>query len=384
MKSIVILGSTGSIGTQCLDVIRQHKDRFRVLGLAAGANGRLLAKQVEEFRPRVCGLVEAKEPTPLPADWEGEFLSGPEVLSALAVLPEADMVVVATVGAAGLDPTLQAIASGKDIAIANKEVLVMAGDLAIAEARKHAVRLLPIDSEHSAVLQCLTAGRREEIRSIILTASGGPFRRWDVERIPYATPEDALAHPTWDMGPKITIDSATMFNKGLEIIEAHHLFDLPVDRIHVLIHPQSIVHSMVEYCDGSVIAQLGTTDMRTPIQLALSYPERLPAPAEPLDLTQLAGLEFMEPDMERYPCLELAREAAHIGGTMPAFLSVVNEELVAAFLGHRIGFGAIPDLMAQAMERHTPIQDYSLQTIHETDREARMVARGLMGGQEMD
>ncbi|MFH1742234.1 MAG: 1-deoxy-D-xylulose-5-phosphate reductoisomerase [bacterium] len=378
MKSITILGSTGSIGTQCLDVIRRHGDRFRVVGLLAGFNHDLLAEQIEEFRPLLAGLVKTTQEPRLPSDWTGKFIHGPDAPMAVATMPSADTVVVATVGAAGLSPTMEAIAVGKDIALANKEVLVMAGDLVMDAVRERGVQLLPIDSEHSAIFQCLAAGRRQDVKDIILTASGGPFREWEPERIKHATPDDALAHPTWEMGPKITIDSATMFNKGLEIIEAHHLFDLPVDRIRVLIHPQSIVHSMVEFCDGSVIAQLGTTDMRTPIQLALSYPERLPAAVKPLDFAALTGLEFIEPDPERFPCLGLARRAALAGGTLPAFLSVVNEELVRAFLERRIGFGSISDLMVKAMDRHQPAQSYSLDTIHEVDREARAVVEGLL------
>lgn len=326
----------------------------------------------------MAGLLEVPQPFPLPSDWTGELISGPEAPVAVATLVEADVVVVATVGAAGLKPTMEAIAAGKDIALANKEVLVMAGDLVMAAVRDHGVRLLPIDSEHSAILQCLAAGRRDEVQSIILTASGGPFLDWDIERIEHATVDDALRHPTWKMGHKITIDSATMFNKGLEIIEAHHLFDLPVDRIRVLIHPQSIVHSMVEFCDGSIIAQLGTTDMRTPIQLALSYPERLPAVASRLDLGALSALEFSEPAPERFPCLGLARQAALTGATLPAFASVVNEELVRAFLAGRISFGGVSRLMEEAMGRHQVIEPYTLETIHKVDREARAVVEDLL------
>jgi 1-deoxy-D-xylulose-5-phosphate reductoisomerase len=378
MKSVAILGSTGSIGTQCLDVVRRHGDRFRVVGLLAAQNHRLLAQQIDEFRPRLAGLLKAPPDSSLPSSWKGELISGPGAPMAIATISEADLVVVATVGAAGLEPTMAAIAAGKDIALANKEVLVMAGDLVMAAVRDRGVRLLPIDSEHSAILQCLEAGRRDEVQSIILTASGGPFLEWDSRRVEHATIDDALRHPTWKMGHKITIDSATMFNKGLEIIEAHHLFDIAVDRIRVLIHPQSIVHSMVEFCDGSVIAQLGTTDMRTPIQLALSYPERLPAVAARLDFGGLSALQFSEPDPQRFPCLALARQAALTGATLPAFASVVNEELVRAFLAGRIGFGTVSRLMAEAMGRHKVIEHYSLQTIREVDREARAVVQDLL------
>ncbi len=378
MKSIAILGSTGSIGTQCLDVIRRHRDRYRVVGLTAGRNHELLLKQIEEFRPDIAGIQGDLDLSRLPTDWEGELIRGPEACLRIASMEAADLVVVSTVGAAGLEPTIEAISNGKDIALANKEVLVMAGDLVMEQVRRQKVKLLPIDSEHSAVFQCLTAGDPSEVDSIILTASGGPFLEWDIDRIRDASPEDALNHPRWKMGDKISIDSASMFNKGLEIIEAHHLFGVSVERIRVMIHPQSIVHSMVEFCDGSLIAQLGTTDMRTPIQFALSYPDRLPATADRLGLDSLARLEFREPDAQRFPCLRLAREAAALGGTMPAFVSVANEELVQAFLSEKIKFGSVPALMEQAMERHRVIDTYTLDTLRETDTEARSTIRELI------
>jgi len=378
MKSIAILGSTGSIGTQCLDVIRHHRDRFRVVGLAAGRNRRLLWRQIEEFQPILAGIQDDRETPDPPKGWTGELIKGPESILRVAEMDEAHLVVASTVGAAGLEPTLRAISLGKDIALANKEVLVMAGDLMMEATRSRKVRLLPIDSEHSAVFQCLSSGKPSEVQSIILTASGGPFLEWDIERIENASPEDALNHPRWKMGDKITVDSASMFNKGLEIIEAHHLFGVPVDQIRVLIHPQSIVHSMVEFCDGSIVAQLGTTDMRTPIQLALSYPDRLPATAKRLGLSDMARLEFLDPDPDRFPCLRLAREAAATGGTMPAFLSVANEELVRAFLSRRIKFGAVPDLMERAMRKHEAIKSYTLEILQEVEREARTAVKRLI------
>jgi len=373
MKKAVILGSTGSIGTQCLDVIAQWPDRFRVLGLATHRNASLLIEQANRFSPEHVALMDPG------AAHKAEFLRdrgvqvhrGLEGLMALATLPQADTVVVATVGAIGLRPTLAAIAQGKAIALANKEVLVMAGELVMREAQRRGAPLLPIDSEHSAIMQCLVGGQKNEIRRIIVTASGGPFRKKSAGEMQGITVAQALAHPTWSMGPKITIDSATLMNKGLEVIECYHLFGVPLEQIEVVVHPQSIVHSMVEFVDGSVIAQLASTDMRVPIQYALSYPERLSTHTEYLDLARIGQLTFEPPDAGRFPCLGLAYEALRLGGTAPAVLSVANELAVEAFLAERIGFMDIPRCIERALQERSPVQDPDIDAIVECEAETR-------------
>lgn len=305
---------------------------------------------------------------------ETEFLTGPDSLIEIVQRCKADVAVIATVGAVGFRPTFEAVRSGMNVALANKEVLAMAGGLLMKSARQAGVSVVPIDSEHSAILQCLQSGRPEEVERIILTASGGPFRGKKPEDFEDMPVEAALRHPTWNMGAKITIDSATLFNKGLEVIEAHHLFSLALDKIDVVVHPQSIIHSMVEFCDGSIMAQLGDADMRTPIQYALSYPERLPRSGRKLNLLEISQLTFYPPDIQSFPCLSLAYQAARTGGTMPAYLSVANEEIVAAYLDGRISFGSIPRLLERSMNRHSPLAEYTLGDIHETDREARRIA----------
>ncbi|HXG04167.1 MAG TPA: 1-deoxy-D-xylulose-5-phosphate reductoisomerase [Candidatus Binatia bacterium] len=353
MKRITVLGATGSIGRRTLELVQSFPDEFSVAGLAArGRDVDLIAELVRKHAPRAVALLDPaavdrlaeRLPAPRP-----ELLAGPEGLTALARDVEADVVVAALVGAAGLVPTMAAIQAGRTVALANKETLVMAGRLMTAAARERGVALLPVDSEHSAIFQCLAGHNRSEVHRVLLTASGGPFRDLPAHRLEAVTVEEALRHPTWKMGAKITIDSATLMNKGLEVIEARWLFDLAPEQIQVVVHPQSIVHSMVEYIDGSVIAQLGVADMGVPILYALTYPERRPAPAPRLDLTRVGPLTFFEPDVARFPCLALARRALLAGGAAPVVLNAANEVAVAAFLDRRVQFTAIPALIERAL-----------------------------------
>jgi len=372
-RRITILGSTGSIGTSTLDVIRGLGPDYRAAGLAARSRWRELAEQARLVKPRAVAIADPRHAADVRPLLNGatELLVGAEGLVELARRPESDFVVAAIVGAAGLESTLAAVDAGKAVGLANKEALVVAGSLLVplAEARK--VDLLPIDSEHSAVFQAMAAGRRAEVRKVYLTASGGPFRTWTAEQMASARPADALRHPTWSMGPKITIDSATMMNKALEIIEARWLFGLDADSIEVLIHPESIIHSMVEFRDGSVIAQLGTPDMRTPIQYALTWPERLEGCARRLDLSTIRRLNFEPPDMRRFPALRLGFEVARTGGTAGAVLNAANEAAVEAFRGNRILFGRIVELVERVLERHDVVHDPDLQTLLEADAWAR-------------
>ena len=375
MKKIAILGSTGSIGRSTLQVIEKYPDRFQVVSLAAGKNIELLAEQIHRFRPKLTAVLDRQLAKDLVSriqpDAEVEVLAGSEGYQQVASLAEADMVLSAMVGAAGLIPTLSAIRAGKDVALANKETLVMAGALVMGEVRRHQVRLLPVDSEHNAIFQALEGHRREELKRILLTASGGPFRNMPMEELESVTPAQALAHPNWVMGPKITIDSATLMNKGLEVIEAKWLFDVPVEKIDVHIHPQSIVHSMVEYIDGSVIAQMGIPDMRIPIAYALAYPERLELDLPPLDFFSVKTLTFQEPDLRRFPCLDLAFAACKAGGTMPAVLNASNEVAVQAFLDNRIPFNGIPRMVNQVMQEHALDPAAELEALLEADSWAR-------------
>ncbi len=375
MKKIAILGSTGSIGRSTLQVIEKYPDRFQVVSLAAGKNIELLAEQIHRFRPKLAAVLDRQLAKDLVSriqpDAEVEVLAGSEGYQQVASLAEADMVLSAMVGAAGLIPTLSAIRAGKDVALANKETLVMAGALVMGEVRRHQVRLLPVDSEHNAIFQALEGHRREELKRILLTASGGPFRNMPMEELESVTPAQALAHPNWVMGPKITIDSATLMNKGLEVIEAKWLFDVPVEKIDVHIHPQSIVHSMVEYIDGSVIAQMGIPDMRIPIAYALAYPERLELDLPPLDFFSVKTLTFQEPDLRRFPCLDLAFAACKAGGTMPAVLNASNEVAVQAFLDNRIPFNGIPRMVNQVMQEHALDPAAELEALLEADSWAR-------------
>jgi 1-deoxy-D-xylulose-5-phosphate reductoisomerase len=383
MKPVAILGSTGSVGVTTLDVVARFPERFRVVAMAAGHNVDLLGEQVRRFRPDLVSVA-----TPELAGQLAErirphrttIVHGAEGVIAVATHPEARLVVSALVGALGLRPTLAAIKSGKDIAFANKEVLVIAGELVTRAVRDSGVRLLPVDSEHNAIFQCLEGRPRATLRRIILTASGGPFRQWPADRFASITVEDALNHPTWRMGSKITIDSATLMNKGLEVIEARWLFDLELAQISVVIHPQSVIHSMAELVDGSVIAEMAVTDMAIPIAFALAYPERLPlSHLKPLSLVDCAQLTFEEPDLTRFPCLRLAYEALRAGGTMAACLNAANEELVAAFLARRIRFIEIPRHLEAVMERHNNRAARTLEDLLETDGWARAAANELIG-----
>jgi 1-deoxy-D-xylulose-5-phosphate reductoisomerase len=380
MKKIVILGSTGSIGTSTLDVIQRFPDHFQVVGLAARSNVDVLEAQVKKFRPAIVCLdmeAAAKDLAKRVKSQKVEVCWGVEGLIRVATHAEADMVVSAIVGAVGLIPTISALESGKDVALANKETLVMAGELVIRKAREKKVNLLPVDSEHSAVFQCLQSGRKEEVKKIILTASGGPFRNHTRDKLHLVTPEEALNHPRWEMGKKISVDSATLMNKGLEVLEAHWLFDVPIKQVEVLIHPQSIVHSMVEYQDGSIIAQLGITDMRIPILYALSYPRRLAHDLPSLDLAQISSLTFERPDLDKFPCLGYALAAGRAGGTAAAVLNAANEVAVRLFLGKKIKFTDIPRLIRGTLDQHQPKKIEQVEEVLEADRWARQKAQSL-------
>jgi 1-deoxy-D-xylulose-5-phosphate reductoisomerase len=379
MKRIAVLGSTGSIGATTLDIVARFRDRFEVTALAAGKNVERLAEQVKTFGPRFVAVGDAAARDELRGrapDYRGEVLAGAEGLEAVATEPSAELVVAGLVGALGLPPALRALRAGKDVALANKEALVVAGELMTRAARTAGARLLPLDSEHNAIFQAMRGHEREDVRRIILTASGGPFLRRPAAELARVTRAEALKHPTWKMGDKITIDSATLMNKGLEVIEAHWLFDLPPERIDVLIHPQSIVHSMVEYIDGSVIAQMGIPDMTIPISYILAYPRRLPLEYLPsLDLPAAATLEFLEPDTGKFRCLALAYAALRAGGTTPAVLNAANEIAVAAFLSEQIGFAHIPELLERIVGEHRTAAASDLETLLEADRWARDRAR---------
>jgi 1-deoxy-D-xylulose-5-phosphate reductoisomerase len=358
LKRLAILGSTGSIGQSTLAVVAAHPEDFTVAALAAGRNVEALAEQIRRFRPELVSVQDEaaarKLQEYLPGDGAPEILWGPAGARAVAECSAADLVLSAMVGAVGLEPTLAAIEAGKPVALANKETLVAAGSLVMAAAQERGVPLIPVDSEHSAIFQAVHGQRREDVKKLWLTASGGPFRTWSRERLAQATPAQALKHPNWTMGRKITIDSATLMNKALEVIEASVLFSLPVDRVEVYVHPQSIIHSLVEFVDGSVLAQLGVPDMRLPIAYALSFPRRLPLNDASLDLGQVAALTFEAPDTDRFPGLKLGYEAARAGGTMPAVLNAANEVAVAAFLEGRLPFLGIPRTVAATMEAHSP------------------------------
>ena len=374
MKSIALLGSTGSIGVSALDLVRQFPDRFRVHGMVAGRNLKLLSAQIKEFRPACVAIKEEEDVFALRKLLGGrrvEILFGESGAVAVATAGEADVILAAIVGGAGLVPTLAAVKAGKEIALANKEALVMAGEIFVNAAREQGTRLLPVDSEHSAIFQCLQGNRREDIDKIILTASGGPFLRTPLARLAHVTVEQALKHPNWKMGKKITIDSATMMNKGLEVVEAHWEFDIAPERIEVVIHPQSVVHSMVRYQDGSVIAQLGIPDMRIPIAYALAYPDRLKGSWKPLELTRHSELNFVAVEKKRFPALGLAYAALKEGGTMPAVLNAANEIAVAAFLEGKIGFREIHRIIDRTMQCHSAKHARAVEEILEVDRWAR-------------
>ncbi|MEW6244914.1 MAG: 1-deoxy-D-xylulose-5-phosphate reductoisomerase [Bacillota bacterium] len=385
MKGVSILGSTGSVGRQTLDVIRKNPGRFRVVGLAAGSNWEMLLSQIREFSPAVVSLQDEDAARRLQDALGGsgtEVIPGPGGASAVATLPECSRVVAAMVGVSGLPAVLAAIEAGKTIALANKETLVAAGELVVGALRGDRSRLIPVDSEHSAIFQCLLTGRKAS--AVILTASGGPFLGMTHEQLQQVTPAEALAHPTWRMGAKVSIDSATLMNKGLEVIEAHHLFGFEANDIRVVIHPQSIVHSMVEMADGTLIAQMGPADMRLAIQFALSYPEEAYGHSGRLDLFS-TNLEFSHPDVQSFPCLDLAYRALAAGGTMPAVLNAANEIAVEMFLGGTIRFTDIPRVVMEAMEHHEPEPVRSLEQILQIDamtrERSRRFAQGLRRGQ---
>jgi 1-deoxy-D-xylulose-5-phosphate reductoisomerase len=374
MRRLAILGSTGSIGTSTLDVVAAHPDRFQVTALAARANLDLLEAQVRRHTPRLVSVAtegSARELRRRLGRTSTEVGWGTTGLLRAATDTGGDLVVSAIVGGAGLLPTMAAIAAGKDVALANKESLVMAGHLMTAEAQRRGVQILPVDSEHSAIFQCLGGRDASPLRRIVLTASGGPFRARPRATFASITPEEALKHPNWAMGKKVTIDSATLMNKGLEVIEAHWLFGLPVTQVDVIIHPQSIIHSLVEFVDGSMLAQLGVPDMRVPIQYALTYPERRPNPAQRLGLEGLAGLTFEAVDREKFPCLDLAYEAAQTGGSLPTVLNAANEVAVQRFLIRRIGFDEIPTLIRKALDAHPRRAVSTVEEVLEVDREVR-------------
>jgi 1-deoxy-D-xylulose-5-phosphate reductoisomerase len=379
MRSISILGSTGSIGCNTLKVV-EHLGDIRVVAMAAGRNMRRFAEQVARFKPELVSCESDESAERLERLLHDFGAASPDIvvnsegLIAVATHPEADTVVSATVGAVGFVPTLRAIEAGKRIALANKETLVMAGELMTAAAEKSGAELLPVDSEHNAIHQCLRGENTAEVRRLILTASGGPFREKSKEQIAAATREEALNHPNWDMGDKITIDSATLMNKGFEVIEAKWLFGFDADQISVVVHPQSVIHSMVEMVDGSVIAQLGVTDMKHPIQYALTYPHRQPGCLEPLNISKLNGLTFEDPDLDRFPCLALAYRALRTGGTMPAVLNAANEVAVQAFLDGKIGLSDIPAVNESVMNEHTASPVDTLETVLAADGWARRSA----------
>lgn len=379
MKRITILGSTGSIGLNALEVIERSPEKYRAIALTAGRNVDLLTKQIEQFHPGGVAVLEEDLAdtlrTRLDKNAATEVLSGTEGFVHLATLEEVDTVVSAMTGAAGLVPTYAAIEAGKNIALANKETLVMAGPLIVDEAKKQGISILPIDSEHSAILQSLQGHPREDVRRIILTASGGPFRNFSLGDMGKVTPGQALNHPTWNMGKKISIDSATLMNKGLEAIEAKWFFNLRMDQISIVIHPQSIIHSMVEYRDGSIIAQMGIPHMITPISYALSYPRHMENHLVPLQLDQIGTLTFQKPDLRKFPCLDLALQAGEIGESMPAVMNGANEIAVDAFLNGKIGFLQIPILIKKTMEAHRTSPIDSIEKVMEADSWAGNTAR---------
>lgn len=373
LKKISLLGATGSIGTQTLDVLRKHPEEFQLVAAAAGNNIDLIRKIITEFKPEIVSVAKKEDADLLKKEFSGQLRItwGREGLMEVATFPTATILVNAILGSIGLLPTIAAIKEGKTIALANKETLVTAGHIVMDLAKKHQVPILPVDSEHSAIFQCLQGEKISQVRRIILTASGGSFRDKTRDELANVSVKDALNHPNWSMGAKITIDSATMMNKGLEVIEAHWLFHMPYEKIDTLLHRESVIHSMVEFQDNSVIAQLGTPDMRIPIQYALSYPDRLPMTGDSLDLAKLGTLHFQEPDFNRFRCLAFAYQAGKIGGTMPTVLNAANEVAVEAFLQEKIPFLTIEDWIEKALNEHTVIHQPDLDTILAVDKETR-------------
>lgn len=380
MKKIAVIGSTGSVGTQTLDVVKKHPERFSIEALAAGSNIDLLLEQVQQFRPKMVSVgtkeLADKISSVLPSGTSVFY--GEQGLIQVAAHNDAELVITAIVGSVGLPATLAAISAGKHIGLANKETLVTAGHIVMELAREKNVAILPVDSEHSAIFQCLNGENIKEVAGITITASGGSFRDRTRQQLEHVTVEDALKHPNWSMGAKITIDSATMVNKGLEVIEAHWLFGLPYEQIGVVLHPESIVHSFVEYRDSSVIAQLGTPDMRIPIQYALSYPERIPSKSSRLSLTQVGALHFREMDFERFPCLKMAYDCGKIGGTAPTVFNAANEIAVARFLNKEISFLQIEEIIEKMIAKHTVVHNPDLEAIQNVDAQVRKLASSLL------
>ncbi|HFL2405468.1 TPA: 1-deoxy-D-xylulose-5-phosphate reductoisomerase [Clostridioides difficile] len=382
MKKISILGSTGSIGKQTLDVVREHRDKFEIVAISANSNIELLLEQIVEFKPKYVTVFEENKALKLkemlPKNIEIEVLAGMEGLKIISSLDEVDVLLTAVVGMIGLVPTLCAIKKGIDIALANKETLVTAGELVMKEAEKYNVNILPVDSEHSAIFQCLNGENKKNIEKIILTASGGPFRGKKKGELANITKNEALKHPNWSMGRKISIDSSTLMNKGLEVIEARWLFGVEQENIDVVVHPQSIIHSMVQYTDSSIIAQLGCPDMRLPIQYALTYPDRMESSFERMNFSKVSTLTFEEPDLETFPCLKLAYECLKMGGTYSSVLNSANEVLVSEFLEDKIGFYDIPYYIEKTLEVHSSISEPTLEEILETDRWSRAYVANLI------
>jgi 1-deoxy-D-xylulose-5-phosphate reductoisomerase len=377
MKNVVVLGSTGSVGKNALEVMSGFPDQFRLFGISTNINIGLLEEQIRSFKPRMAVVMDGENFQRFPRRHDTEILSGMDGLKAICSHPQVDLVINALVGSVGLFPSLAALDSGKVLATANKESLVMAGELLIRKAKENGTEILPIDSEHSAIKQCLLSGKKEEVKRIILTASGGPFWGKSEEELSDITVEEALSHPTWEMGKKITVDSASLMNKGLEVIEAHWLFDIPPDRIKVVIHPQSIIHSMVEFVDGSIIAQMSLPDMKLPLQYALFYPQRVSGMSSSLDLARTHQLTFFEPDLDRFPCLKLAYDALKMGGTAPAVLSSANEVAVDAFLSGRIKFPGIWSLLEEVLSQHKVKLNPNLDDILKADSWGRKTAEEL-------
>ena len=380
MKKVVLLGSTGSIGTSTCKVVEDLPNDLELIGLAAGRNVDLLREQVAQFNPQMVSVTDPAAAKEFANEFNGtpNVQCGDEGLLALATLPEADIVLIAIVGTAGLQPALAAIRAGKDIAVASKEILVMAGETVMAEARKHGVKVLAVDSEHSAIFQCLDGKPVDSIRQIWLTASGGPFREKPADEFADITVEQALKHPSWEMGRKITIDSSTLFNKGLEMIEARWLFDIEMPRVKVVVHPQSVIHSMVEFVDGSMLAQLSTPDMCLPIQYALTYPARAASDRVQTSLAEIGRLDFEEPDVERFPALDLARRAGDEGGTLPAVLNAANEVAVEAFCERQLSYMGITESVAAVMAAHEVVAQPALEEILEADSWARNAAQNVI------
>ena len=388
MKAITLLGSTGSIGTQTLDIVAQYPDQFRIVGLAAGRNIELLSQQIHQFHPEIVAIADPNQLPDLKAaiadlNPQPQLLAGEAGVLEVAAYGDAESVVTGIVGCAGLLPTIAAIKAGKDIALANKETLIAGAPVVLPLVEKYGVKLLPADSEHSAIFQCLQGVPEGGLRRIILTASGGAFRDWPVEKLPDVTVADALQHPNWSMGRKITVDSATLMNKGLEVIEAHYLFGVDYDHIDIVIHPQSIIHSLIELQDTSVLAQLGWPDMRLPLLYALSWPERIATDWEPLDLVKSGDLTFREPNHQKYPCMQLAYDVGRIGGSMPAVMNAANEQAVALFLEEKISFLDIPRVIETVCDRfksHNTLQP-SLDDILEADQWARQAILTISNNQ---